>query len=161
MVQYFAGNPKGKTVTSRYLLEAAERAAKSGREREARLSPFLKTDLFLILAEPDRGEFYAPETEWPALTSKRLVLDRLKQCEDAAYVIFRPALGAPTDLSEEFAQAWLHELSRHGYDPMMDGVPRFISRHAVNIDIGQYLTERREEAHLARQTRSLESPRRI
>ncbi len=148
-------------MTSSYLLEAAARAAGSTKERAARLSPFLKADLFLILAEPSRGEFYAPETEWPALTSKRLALSRLKQCEDAAYVIFRPAFGIPVDVSEEFARAWLHELVSEGCDPLADGVPRFISRHAVNIDIEQYLTDCREEAHLARQTRSLEGPRRV
>jgi hypothetical protein len=148
-------------VTSQYLLEAAERAARSGKEREARLSPFLQADLFLIIAEPKRGEFYIPESEWPALTSKRLALCRLKQCEDAAYVIFRPALGAASDVSEEFALAWLHELVAEGRDPAFDGLPRFISRHAVNVEIEQCLTDRREEAHLAGQTRSLESPRRV
>jgi hypothetical protein len=148
-------------VTSPYLLEAAARAASSARARDARVSAFLDGDLFLILAEPSRGEFYAPETEWPALTSKPLALSRLKECEDAAYVIFRPAAGRPKDVSEEFARAWLHELVAEGCDPLVDGLPRFISRHAVNIDVEEYLTDRREEAHLARQIRSLEAPRRV
>jgi hypothetical protein len=148
-------------MTRRYLLEAAARVAKSGKERQARLSPFLESDLFLILAEPSRGEFYAPETEWPALTSKALALSRLKQCYDAAYVIFRPTCGPPRDVSEEFARAWLHELVAEGCDPELDRLPRFISRHAVNIDIEQGLTQSREEAHFARQARSLETPRRV
>jgi len=148
-------------MTSEYLLEAAARVAGSGKEREAWLSPFLEADLFLILAEPGRGEFYAPETEWPALTSKPLAFLRLKQCDDAAYVIFRPACGSPRDVSEEFARAWLHELVAEGCDPELDRLPRFISRHAVNIDIEQCLTDRCEESHFARQARSLETPRRV
>jgi len=148
-------------MTSRYLMDAAERAARIGGERRAPLSAFLEADLFVIFAEPSRGEFYAPETEWPALTSKRLAFERLRQCDDAAYVIFRPASGAPRDVSEQFAGIWLHELVAEGWDPALDRMPRFISRHAVNIDVEHYLTERRKEAELARQIRSLESPRRV
>jgi hypothetical protein len=158
-MQYSGSNRE--TMTSLYQMEAAESAARTGSELQARLSAFLEADLFLIFAEPSRGEFYAPETEWPALTSKRLVFERLKQCDDAAYVILRPASGMPRDVSEEFAGAWLHELVAEGWDPALDRMPQFISRHAVNIDVEQRLTERRDEAQLARQIRSLESPRRI
>src|SRR3954470_6982782 len=122
-------------MTSQYLLEAAERAGRPTTEREARLAPFLEKDVFLIFAEPRRGEYYVPETEWPGLTSKRLALCRLKECDEAAYVILRPAQGPASDVSEEFAHLWLHELVAEGCDPAVDGVPRFISRHAVNIDI--------------------------
>jgi hypothetical protein len=154
-------NFRPEPKSSQSLVEATEKPARMGSERQVRLSPFLEADLFLIFAEPSSGELYAPETEWPALTSKQLAFERLKQCDDAAYVIFRPARGTPRDVSEEFARIWLHELVAEGWDPELESTPRFVSRHAVNIDIEQCLTEQREEAHLARQIRSLESPRRI
>ena len=130
-------------------------------DRQARVAAFLTADLYLIVAEPERGEFYAPETDWPALSSQSLALDRLKQCDDAAYVICRPADGPARDVSEEFARTWLHELVTEGCDPEIDPLPRFVSRHAINVDIEQRLTERRDEAHLSRQTRSLEATGRI
>lgn len=138
---------------SGYVAEAADRAASQPSEAQARarrdgsnvvrLQPtdaFLTADIYQILVTQRAGETYTPDTDWPTMCSKRMTLDHLMDTAFAdcrARVIFRPASGAPEDVSEDFARLYARHMFEGGSD--FDAVCdiRFIRPHLTNREIAE------------------------
>ena len=99
--------------------------------------PFAETDIFLILIEPKRGEHYAPDTEWPVLTSRhRTMLAALGET-DKCRVLHCPAIGTREDISEDIARDALKEFRRERrvFKHDLSDVPEFITYYLTNDEI--------------------------
>lgn len=107
------------------------------RRREARIAPYLNSDLYLILVERSHGETYAPEVQWPAMVSKRMALDHLAQNATMGdvVVISVPADGKRLDVSKQFATDLAIRLADEGHGADFIVNFPFVGTHLTNQDV--------------------------
>jgi hypothetical protein len=129
-------------AVSGYVAQAAKRALTS------RVPPhaYLAADLYQILITPRSGESYQPETPWPVMCSKRQTLDHLMDqvfADCSARVIFRPAQGAPEDVSEDFARLYVRSMHEGGGDVQSILGIKFVGSHLTNDEVEEICGDNR------------------
>jgi hypothetical protein len=123
-------------AVSGYVAQAAKRALTS----RAPPDTYLAADLYQILITPRSGESYQPETPWPVMCSRRQTLDHLMDqvfADCSARVIFRPAQGAPQDVSEDFARHYVRSMREGGADVEAILRIKFVGRHLTNDEVDE------------------------
>ncbi len=122
-------------------IAAKARMAPSESAARAALNPLLTAEIYLVICEPERGERYIPETNWHSMTSRRAVLEHLKQHEDAVAVIWCAPDRLREDVSAEFARKWFSDLVGAGFDIEHDSLPPFIGAHLTDDELNRRESE--------------------
>src|ERR1700675_1340451 len=74
--------------------------------------------------------------EWPICTSPEAALTLVQDAGEDAALVFACTYDCPRrDVSEDIARMWCEQIRKGGFDPDMDIIPSFISRHMTDSEV--------------------------